>query len=242
MSCEEVRAQLPDYALGTLPEMEAAAVRRHLRGCAGCRSEAATLDEGVALFASSAHETEPPPELRDRVMTVLTEEWSEAAPRPRPVLRRLMARWPAMAAAAVLIAAVVVATMAQVNARGFREDALHYREFLHALGGEDVRVATLRPARMVTLKGSVIVYDAEPGEQSWVMVLARSPGFPDEPVTVSLQTPGGRSIRIPFELEFEEDGDAWSGFTSSWDLSKFTRVVLTTPSGRVVATGSISEG
>src|SRR6266540_7158268 len=102
MSCEEVRAQLPDYALGTLPEMEAVAVRRHLRGCAGCRSEAATLDEGVALFASSAHEMEPPPELRDRIMTVLTEEWSDT-PRSRRLVPRLIMRWPALAAAAIVI-------------------------------------------------------------------------------------------------------------------------------------------
>jgi hypothetical protein len=240
MTCEEVRAQLPDFALGTLPEMETAAVRRHLRGCAGCRSEAVTLDEGVSLFASSAHETEPPPELRDRVMTVLSEEWSDT-PRPKRLLPRLTTRWPAMAAAAVVIAAVVVASVAQVNAREFRADALDYREFLHALGGKDVRVAALRPVPMVTLDGSVIVYDAESGKQSWVMVLATAPGFPEEPVTVSLQTTGGRSIRIPFTLKFGEDGDAWSGFTTSSDLSKFSRIVLTTESGRVVATGTIQQ-
>src|SRR6266545_6546150 len=134
MSCDEVRAQLPDYALGTLAEIEAAAVRRHLRGCAGCRSEAATLDEGVALFASSAHEKEPPPELRDRVMTVLTEEWSET-PSPQHLRPGVVSRWPAMAAAVIVIAAVAFAVVSQVNARGFRSDALSYRQFLHTLGG-----------------------------------------------------------------------------------------------------------
>jgi len=34
MSCEEVREQLPDYSLGTLSDVESAALRRHLRGCA----------------------------------------------------------------------------------------------------------------------------------------------------------------------------------------------------------------
>lgn len=239
MSCEETRAQLPDYALGTLSETEAAAVRRHLRGCAGCRSEAATLDEGVALFASSAHETEPPHELRDRVMAVLTEEWSDTS-QPRRLLPRLMIRWPAMAAAALVIAVLVMATLAQIQARSLRADALHYREFLHALGGKDVRVAKLQPARSVTLEGSAIVYDAEHGEKSWILVLAQAPGFPD-PVTVSLETPGGRSIRIPFELEFGEDGDAWTGFTTSSDLSRFDRIVLTTSAGRVVATGLVRQ-
>ena len=55
MSCEEIQAQLPDYTLGTLSETEAAAVRRHLRACTGCRLEARTLDEGVAMFAGAAH-------------------------------------------------------------------------------------------------------------------------------------------------------------------------------------------
>jgi hypothetical protein len=173
-------------------------------------------------------------------MAVLSEEWSES-PQPRRLLPRLMARLPAMSAAVILIAAVVVAAVAQVGARGFREDALHYREFLETLGGKDVRVARLRPAAMVTLEGSVILYDAEHGEKSWVMVLAQAPGFPEEPVTVSLQTPGGRSIRIPFELEFGEDGDAWTGFTTSTDLSRFSLIVLTAQSGRVVATGSIDS-
>ena len=239
MTCEEVRAQLPDYVLGTLTETEEAAIRGHLRGCAGCREEAATLDEGVALFASSAHETEPPPELKDRVMAVLSEEWSETPPVQRRFSRALP-RWPALAAAAVVVAALVVASLAQVHARGFREDALSYRQFLHTLGGKDVRVARLQPASSVELKGSVIVYDAEQGEQSWVMVLARAPGFPD-PVIVSLETPGGRSIRIPFKLKFDEDGDAWSGFTTNANLSKFNRIVLITPEGRVVATGAVQQ-
>jgi putative zinc finger protein len=240
MSCEEARAQLPDYTLGTLPNMEAAAVRRHLRGCAGCRSEAATLDEGVALFASSAHAVEPPSELRDRIMAVLSEEWSEA-PGPRSIVPRLMSRWPAMAAAAAVIVALVVAGLAQAQIRGFRQDALHYREFLHTLGGKDVRVARLSPARSITLEGSAIVYDAEHGEQSWVLVLARAPGFAEQ-VTVSLEASEGRSISIPFRLRFDENGDAWTGLTTSSDLSKFNRIVLTTPSGRVVATGTVREG
>src|SRR5436309_15354497 len=157
MNCEEVRAQLPDYVQGTLPCIEAAAVRRHLRGCSGCRSEAATLDEGVALFASSAHQTEPPSELRDRVMTVLTEEWSEPPPRRR-LLPGVLSRWPVMAAAVIVLAAVTFATVSQVNARGFRADALSYRQFLHTLGGRDVRVARLQPAQSVTLEAKAVLY------------------------------------------------------------------------------------
>jgi putative zinc finger protein len=241
MSCEEVRLQLPDYALGTLSEGEMVEVKRHLRGCAACRSEAATLDEGLSLFASAAHEAEPPPELRDRVMAVLTEEWADA-PQPQGArLRpRLIARWPALAAAVIVIAALTLAAIAQVNARGFRQDALSYRHFLQALGGKEVRVAKLRPATSIDMEGSAILYDSEHG-QSWVMVLARAPGFTQE-VKVRLEAPNGRSIDVRFPLRFGEDGDAWSGFVTSSDLSRFNRVVFIAPGGQVLATGTVQQG
>ncbi|MGH2556262.1 MAG: zf-HC2 domain-containing protein [Actinomycetota bacterium] len=240
MSCEEVRLQLPDYALGTLSEDEMSEVKRHLRGCAACRSEATTLDEGLSLFASAAHEADPPPELRDRVMAVLTEEWADA-PRPQATrLRpRLVARWPALAAAVILITALTLAAVAQVNARGFRQDALSYRGFLQALGGKDVRVAKLLPATSIDMEGSAILYDSEQG-QSWVMVLARAPGFTQE-VKVRLEAPNGRFIDVRFPLSFGDDGDAWSGFVTSSDLSRFNRVVLIAPGGRVVATGTVQQ-
>jgi hypothetical protein len=239
MSCEEVRAQLPDYALGTLSEMEAAALKRHLRGCAGCRSEASLLDEGVALFASSAHETEPPPELRDRVMAVISEEWSET-PKERSLLPRMLSRWPAMVAAAAVIVALAVAGVVQVNAHGLRQDALSYRQFLHDLGGKDVRSGELHPAPSVTLEGSVVVYDAEHGRQSWVLVTARAAELTG-PVKVTLRAADGRSIDLRFPLQFDEDGDAWTGFFTSNDLSTFDRVVLTSQDGRVLASGRVRE-
>src|SRR5437667_2517101 len=98
MKCEDVRLQLPDYTLGTPSDTGMVAVRRQLRGCSGCRSEAARLDEGVALFATAAHAVEPPAELQDRVLSVLAHEWDEApaAMKPRRA-RAVMVRWQALA-------------------------------------------------------------------------------------------------------------------------------------------------
>ena len=75
MGCEEVRELLPDHALGTLDEVQATAVRRHLRGCGACRSDALALDRGVAMFASAAHEVEPPTELRERSSSLAHERY-----------------------------------------------------------------------------------------------------------------------------------------------------------------------
>ena len=78
MTCDEVRELLPEHLLGTLDGPEDLEVRRHLRGCAGCRTDMAGLSEGVEWFARAAHDREPPPELHDRVMTTLEQEWRDA--------------------------------------------------------------------------------------------------------------------------------------------------------------------
>jgi len=81
MKCEDVLEQLPDCTLGTPPEIEAASLRRHLRGCAACRRDAATLDQDLVMFASAAHAAEPPAELKERVLSVLAHEWAEGPAR-----------------------------------------------------------------------------------------------------------------------------------------------------------------
>jgi len=235
VSCDEVRQQLPDFVLGTLSDTEAAAVRRHVRGCAGCRADARSLDEGIALFASAAHEEQPPIELRDRVLATLGEEWRET---PQARARwRISASWPALAAAIVVLAGALALTgVAQSNASRSREDAASYQHFLSALGGKDVRVATLSPVRNISFDGSAILYDSDEG-QSWILVLARSPGF-DQKLTVEVGAVGGRTIKVPFALQFDSDGDAWTGMVTSADISAFRQVVLRGPDGSVVARGT----
>ena len=69
-TCERVRERLPEHVLGTLDETDDLAVRRHLRGCAGCRPRWARSDEGLALVrARRPRRATPPPELQDRVLT-----------------------------------------------------------------------------------------------------------------------------------------------------------------------------
>src|SRR5438105_14425759 len=70
--------------------MESLPLRRHVRGCMGCRAEAQRLDEGLAMFAGAAHSTDPPPELEDRVRRVLGAAWRGAPDlSAAPVRRRL---------------------------------------------------------------------------------------------------------------------------------------------------------
>src|SRR5438128_6996705 len=118
MTCDAVRERLPDHTLGTLPETEEMAVRRHLRGCAGCRAEATTLDEGMAMFASAAHAVPPPPELKERVLSALADEWSESPAASAP--GRAAAWWRLVAAAAVVLLVGALAWGGLATARASR--------------------------------------------------------------------------------------------------------------------------
>ena len=60
MTCDQVREQLAEHLLGVLDPESDREIKRHLRGCAGCRAELASLGEGLATFARAAHQTEPP--------------------------------------------------------------------------------------------------------------------------------------------------------------------------------------
>jgi hypothetical protein len=234
MVCEEVRQQLADFVLGTLPELEMAAVRRHLRGCGGCRADAARLDQGIALFATAAHVAEPPPELQDRVMTALAEEWDEAPTRRR--LRTGAGRWLAVAAAVVALAAALAwGAFSQSQANRFRTDAASYRSFLGALGGREVRVAALRQASSTAFEGSAILYDSDHG-QSWILVLARAPGYIGS-VDVTISAAGGSSITLR-PLQIDTDGEASSWLVTSSDISPYTQVTLRSSSGTLLATGA----
>ena len=239
MSCDEVREQLPDYSLGTLSDIESAALRRHLRGCAGCRAEAQKLDEGVALFASAAHAMEPPPELKSKVLGVLEEEWQEAPPAKPRVHRLGMISWPAVAAVLVLLAgALVWGGVAQSDAGRFRADASSYQQFLHALGGKDVRVATLSARSPQVIQGSAVLYDSDRG-QSWALVMAHAPGYSGS-LNMVLSAANGRTISLhPIELDANGEGSTW--LVTAADISSFRVVRLTDATGRLLAAGTVSE-
>jgi hypothetical protein len=237
--CEDVRQHLADYTLGTLPETEMAAVRRHLRGCGGCRSEAAQLDQGISLFATAAHVADPPPELKERVMAALAEEWSEA-PVAGPIRHAPLARALAVAAIVAAVAGSLAwAGISQVQATRFRNDAASYRHFLGALGGRNVRVAELESSSARAIEGSAILYDSDRG-QSWVLVLVRAPGYSGT-MGVSLSAPTGPSIELR-PMDLESGGDASTWLVTSSDLSRYSTVTLRSASGALLASGAaVSE-
>ena len=244
MNCDEVRQVLPDYVLGAVSETEAAGVRRHLRGCASCRTEAERLDEGLALFAGVAHSEDPPPELEDRVMRVLEAEWAEA-PAPAPVMTHTLQRRAALSRKLVLAIAAGLVLVAgsltwgsvnQVRASHLQADAGSLRRFLNTLGGKDVRVGPLNAARGSHMTGSVVMYDAKPGEQSWVLIIVRSPGYSGV-AKVSLLSRTTTPIGLR-PMEVESDGDGWTALFTNADISAYRNVHISSASGRLLAYGT----
>ena len=237
MTCEDVRDRLPEHLLGTLDEAEDLEVRRHLRGCAGCRSEMLTLGEGLSTFARAAHDRRPPSELRDRVLTVLEQEWRDR-PALAPEARPRRAAWLAAAAAIVLLVASIGWGVSQTGrANRFAAGAQSYDRILQILGGEDFRVGTLRPTGAQAVEGSVVLYDAHT-DQSWGLVILRVPGMSGKGFQATLWTRGGTRIPfIPTKLDAEGEGSAW--IVTRADLRSFSRLTLSAPDGTLLATAPI---
>lgn len=236
MRCDEVRDQLAEHLLGTLDEPANVKVRRHLRGCAHCRRDMAALAEGLSTFARAAHELAPPEELKQRVLSELQGDWAEDRA-PSGSGRRPI-RWVAWAAAVVLVAGSASWALWS-NARAARNEAaaMKYEALLGILGGENVRVATLRPQGSQQLEGSAVVYDSKV-EQSWVLVLVRAPGMQGQ-ATVTLSTRDGRTIEL-HAMEFSSGGEASSWLVTSSNLRPFETVMVRDESGATIATGSVS--
>jgi anti-sigma factor RsiW len=237
MSCDEVREQLAEHVLGTLPDGTDGDVRRHLRGCMACRLELRGLEEGMSTFARAAHQVDPPEALKEGVLAVLEDERAEM---PGPVRRmRFPARRLAVAAAALVVlgGSVGLAAVQTSRASHYHGLAAHYEQFLAALGGKDVRVGTLRARGQQDVQGSVVMYDSARG-QSWILVLVRAPGETGE-AQVMVTSPKRRIELHP--LEFDAAGEASTWLVTANDISRFNGVQVVDPNGTVLAAGRVSH-
>jgi anti-sigma factor RsiW len=93
----------PAYALDALDEHDEQAFEDHLRGCERCRTELASFRETASLLAYAIPAPEPPPALRERIVTQARSERSNVIP-----FRR---RWttPVLGAAAAVAAVAALA-------------------------------------------------------------------------------------------------------------------------------------
>ena len=242
MTCEDVRDLLPEHLLGSLDETTDARVRKHLRGCAECRAERLRLEDGVAALSHATHEQDPPEELRQHVLDVLAQEWDEPErlPAPAPAAGGSVWRWLAVAAAIVLVSVSLSWGVSQSRrAAGLQADAGSYQALLDTLGGKEFRLGELQPADGQAVKGTVVLYDGEPGKDwnSWGMVMANAPDFSGE-AHVRLVAENGDSLQMP-SLHFE-NGEAATWLVTHENLTPYTELVITGPDGSVLATAPIA--
>jgi anti-sigma factor RsiW len=234
MTHEQVREQLPEHLLGSLTDIDDAAIRRHLRGCAECRDERTRLEDGIAALSYAA-EQDPPEELRDRVLEVLADEWDapeepEVAPHPARAPRAPW-RWLAVAAAIVLIAVSAGWGVAQArHANRVQADASSYQTLLASLGGKEFRVGTINSADGVQMYGTVVLYDGKQGQDwnSWGLTMVHSQSYTGEARAMLLGS-DGRTLELP-PLRFTNE-----------DLTPFDQLVITSPDGSVLANARIVD-
>jgi hypothetical protein len=242
MRCEQVRELLPEHLLGSLDETNDARVRRHLRGCAECRAELLRLEEGVAALSYATHEAAPPEELREHVLDVLRDEWSEpatSAESAAPASKRAPARrWIAAVAAALLVVSVGWGALQTRRADRVAADASSYQALLATLGGREFRLGELHGMSGTGVSGTVLLYDGDKGWNSWGVVLAHS----DSSLTdarAMLVGPGGASRELP-PLHFTA-GEASSWLVTHDALTGFDELVIVAGDGTVLANARISE-
>jgi anti-sigma-K factor RskA len=82
MTDDDVHAQAPLYAVGSLDADEVRQFEAHLSSCADCRNEVAAMNE-VTASLSGAVATDPPPSLRSAILAQIAGAAQEpASPRP----------------------------------------------------------------------------------------------------------------------------------------------------------------
>jgi anti-sigma-K factor RskA len=110
------------YVLRALPDDEHARFEAHLANCAECQREVADLQVAADTLPLAAVQVDPPPELRERIMTIVRSEAEllaaagaradEPAATPAAKAPRRRRRWarplPAAMAASALVAAGVI--------------------------------------------------------------------------------------------------------------------------------------
>lgn len=254
MNCTEVREALAERALSALPPEEAAQVDRHLEWCAGCRKEAAELQQAAATFGLALPPADPPASLRDRVVR------ATLAVAGKPGTRRR-----ARSAVASIIAALMAvaglgwgslmtgrADRLRNQAEAARQQLQHqvevtqkWQRLIETLPGrssEDaVLTGQLAPPPEQLGGGAALVY-LSPNILDWAMVqVSGLSGSRDVlPYRVYLARSDGTLLRIGKIKDVSRgsgSGDVFKQFDQ--DLTGFTAVIVRDASGSEVLRGVV---
>jgi hypothetical protein len=250
VTCFEVRDRLAEFALGVLPEGEAADVERHLEWCTGCRRESMDLQEGVALVGRALPAQDPPPSLEDRVV--------ESMVVPPPAQRRshTRVRRSVLTLAAALFGAMIVAVGAvgwAVAERGriqtFQERAAQqaaqissFRKVIDGLPGGGLRSqAELKPILAGDGSGlALISTDPVRNADDWILVSAIIPSASARGYTMEVTDRSGRVI-AGGPMSAQDPGRYLGYDLTGEDLSKADYVTVYDGRGQAVLGGRVER-
>ncbi|MFJ8911719.1 anti-sigma factor domain-containing protein [Amycolatopsis sp. NPDC102389] len=166
------------YAADAVPEEEAAAFERHLRGCPACGQEVRELRETTARLGA-ALATTPPPRLRQATLARVarTRQWPPLVARRGGVLKTRVALWGAAAAAAGALVFGLVTT----NTEPVQEQLASVNAVLTAPDASTVKGAERGTTTVVTSssQGKIVVLAGDlpplaPGKEYQVWLIGAS--------------------------------------------------------------------
>ncbi len=252
MNCLAVRDQLAEQALGALPSSEATGVERHLAWCAACRREAEDLQRAAATFALTLAPSDPPDDLRDRVVDAVR---SSAGGGSRPA-RRARSGGALVVAAMVAVSGLGWGAVMAGRAERFRERAdeaiAQGNEASERFAGliasppfqdpeNRVFMGTLSPTSGVGGGAAITLISPSIIDLAIVTVSGLPPARAAAlPYTVTIADEAGNVLSVGKIKELDADGGARLARNFNRDLLGFTQVLVRDASGRIVMKGSVA--
>ncbi len=223
---EDVAALITAHALGVLEPDQAALAEEHIASSDDCRRAYEDALETAAALALAVADSEPPADLRDRIVAAARAErgLEPAAARPAPRRRSRLAGLltPSGGFAVLGVAAAIVLALVAVSQRDSADSARDREAALVSiLGAPDARVVPMLPSGGGAAEGRVVVGR---GRAAVVSTMARPP----EGRTYQawgLPSGGGAPEPLP---TFSSPGDV----LIVDDVGKYTQLLVTVePSG-----------
>ena len=160
---EDYKEMIPARALSALEAAEAQALNEHLENCAECRKELEAWEATAATLSLTADAAEPSPAVRERILSEVQKDLSNAQVIPfRSTPRNIWTSFGslgAMAAVVLLTALIVGLVVMWRENRALQQDLASKREFIELVGTPGARVSELQgmePARGAIAK---LAYD-----------------------------------------------------------------------------------
>ena len=222
MNCDDADLMLAAAAVGALEEGETPGLRRHVAGCARCRTEGAAYARAADLLAVGVEPLTPPPDLRSRLMRQVHADVAAGAPKRGVTrdgwLRRL---WGTVPAARGLTVAGGLGVAAAT--------ALAIWSFAVSHGGTGVVAVSVPNCGSASGPAATCAVRYDPSARQAVLSVRGLPRPPSSPSSRAYELwlipPRGAPVAVGF-LSPSPQGDTWTAAVSG-DMSQYAALAAT---------------